>query len=85
MDPQGILLQRKGTVMAAEHAAWSGFVGGDWKDEINVRDFIQKNYHEYTGDDSFLEGATERTRDLYEKVSALFAEERAHGLSLIRI
>ena len=79
MDPQGILLQRKGTVMAAEHAAWSGFVGGDWKDEINVRDFIQKNYHEYTGDDSFLEGATERTRDLYEKVSALFAEERAHG------
>ena len=65
--------------MAAEHAAWSGFVGGDWKDEINVRDFIQKNYHEYTGDDSFLEGATERTRDLYEKVSALFAEERAHG------
>ena len=79
MDPQGILLQRKGTVMAAEHAAWSGFVGGDWKDEINVRDFIQKNYHEYTGDDSFLEGATEHTRDLYEKVSALFAEERAHG------
>ena len=79
MDPQGILSQRKGTVMAAEHAAWSGFVGGDWKDEINVRDFIQKNYHEYTGDDSFLEGATERTRDLYEKVSALFAEERAHG------
>ncbi len=79
MDPQGILSQRKGTVMVAEHAAWSGFVGGDWKDEINVRDFIQKNYHEYTGDDSFLEGATERTRDLYEKVSALFAEERAHG------
>lgn len=79
MDPQGILSQRKGTVMAAEHAAWSGFVGRDWKDEINVRDFIQKNYHEYTGDDSFLEGATERTRDLYEKVSALFAEERAHG------
>ena len=79
MDPQGILSQRKGTVMAAEHAAWSGFVGGDWQDEINVRDFIQKNYHEYTGDDSFLEGATERTRDLYEKVSALFAEERAHG------
>ena len=79
MDPQGILSQRKGTVMAAEHATWSGFVGGDWKDEINVRDFIQKNYHEYTGDDSFLEGATERTRDLSEKVSALFAEERAHG------
>lgn len=79
MDPQGILSQRKGTVMAAEHAAWSGFVGGDWQDEINVRDFIQKNYHEYMGDDSFLEGATERTRDLYEKVSALFAEERAHG------
>ena len=79
MDPQGILSQRKGTVMAAEHAAWSGFVGGDWQDEINIRDFIQKNYHEYTGDDSFLEGATERTRDLYEKVSALFAEERAHG------
>ena len=43
---------------------WNGFVEGDWKTEINVRDFIQKNYTPYEGDDSFLAGPTERTKDI---------------------
>ena len=62
-----------------EHKNWNGFVGGDWQNEINVRDFIQKNYKEYVGDDSFLAGATERTKALMEKVQALFKLERGRG------
>ena len=62
-----------------EHKNWNGFVGGDWKNEINVRDFIQKNYKEYSGDDSFLSGATERTAEMMRKVQALFAIERQNG------
>jgi len=48
-------------------------------DKINVRDFIQQNYKEYKGDDSFLAGATSRTDALMEKVNALFALERQYG------
>jgi formate C-acetyltransferase len=62
-----------------KHANWNGFKEGVWQDEINVRDFIQKNYTEYTGDDSFLEGATERTNALMKKVQGLFALERQFG------
>ena len=62
-----------------EHANWNGFTGGVWKDEINVRDFIQKNYTEYTGEESFLSGATERTKALMKKVEGLFALERQFG------
>ena len=62
-----------------EHRNWDGFVSGKWQNEINVRDFIQKNYREYTGDASFLAGATPRTKALMEKVQALFAEERRKG------
>ena len=62
-----------------EHKNWNGFVGGAWQNEINVRDFIQKNYREYTGDDSFLAGATERTKAIMEKVQALFKLERGRG------
>ena len=61
------------------HENWNGFVGGAWQDEINVRDFIQNNYKEYTGDDSFLAGATERTKSLMSKVEALFKLERQFG------
>ena len=61
------------------HNNWNGFVGGVWQDEINVRDFIQKNYKEYTGDDSFLAGPTARTSALMEKLQELFALERARG------
>ena len=61
------------------HENWNGFVGGAWQDSIDVRDFIQKNYREYTGDGSFLASATPRTKALMEKVQALFAEERKKG------
>ncbi len=58
---------------------WIGFKEGVWCDEINVRDFIQTNYKEYTGDDSFLSGATERTNALMKKLQGLFAIERQFG------
>lgn len=61
------------------HQNYEGFVGGNWEKEIDVRDFIQKNYKEYTGDASFLSGATERTNKLMQKLNALFEEERAKG------
>ena len=62
-----------------EHKNWKGFNDGLWQSEINVRDFIQQNYKEYTGDDSFLMGATERTSNIMKKVEGLFALERQFG------
>ena len=56
-----------------------GFYAGDWQNEINVRDFIQKNYTPYEGDEAFLAPATERTRTLNGKFEALLAEELAKG------
>ncbi|MFL4400311.1 formate C-acetyltransferase [Citrobacter portucalensis] len=50
--------------------AWNGFKGTDWKEEINVRDFIQHNYTPYEGDESFLAEATPATTALWEKVMA---------------
>ncbi len=61
------------------HQNWNGFQAGAWQDEINVRDFIQQNYKEYTGDASFLARATARTDAVMEKVNALFKEERTKG------
>ena len=62
-----------------EHLNWNGFNPGAWQNEINVRDFIQKNYSEYIGEDSFLAGATDRTKDLMKKVNSLFDLERQYG------
>ncbi len=62
-----------------ENTFWNGFTEGVWQTEINVRDFIQKNYRGYEGDASFLAGATKRTDQLMEKVRELFAKERAAG------
>ena len=62
-----------------EHKNWNGFKQGVWQNEINVRDFIQTNYKEYYGDDTFLSGATERTKNLMSKIQALFALERKKG------
>ena len=62
-----------------EHKNWNGFKSGVWQNEINVRDFIQQNYKEYTGNSDFLEGATERTDALMKKIEALFALERQFG------
>ncbi|MFF3409416.1 formate C-acetyltransferase [Streptomyces sp. NPDC002742] len=61
-------------------SAWNGFRGGLWRDEINVRDFIQQNYTPYEGDDSFLAGPTERTTAVWKKITDLFPEERAKGV-----
>ena len=62
-----------------EHNNWHGFIGGAWQNEINVRDFIQKNYTEYTGDSDFLSDATPRTKKLMSKLQALFTAERHLG------
>ncbi len=62
-----------------KHEHWNGFVAGVWQDEINVRDFIQTNYKEYTGDAAFLAEATPRTAALMAKVQELFALERQRG------
>lgn len=61
------------------HENWNGFKGGAWQEEINVRDFIQKNYTEYKGDDGFLSGATKRTKELMARVNSLFELERQYG------
>ena len=62
-----------------KHENWKGFRSGVWQEEINVRDFIQTNYKEYTGNANFLAKATERTSLLMEKVQALFKKEREKG------
>ena len=55
------------------------FVGGKWQQEINVRDFIQKNYTPYDGDSSFLAGPTEATTKLWQECCDLFKKERENG------
>ena len=54
---------------------WEKFEKGDWQQEINVRDFIQRNYTPYEGDESFLTGPTERTKKLWDKVLDLYKKE----------
>ena len=63
----------------SQQEAWAGFVGGNWEHEIDVRDFIQKNYTPYDGDESFLAGPTENTSKLWDEVMGLFAKEREAG------
>ena len=55
------------------------FIGGKWQKEINVRDFIQRNYTQYNGDSSFLTGPTEATKKLWEECCDLFKKERENG------
>lgn len=73
--------------MMAEHdtdtsraEAWEGFSTGPWQDGIDVRDFIQRNYTPYLGDDSFLAEATDRTAKLWQTLVDMFPEERAKGV-----
>ena len=63
----------------AMQEAWEGFEGGNWLNEIDVRDFIQKNYTPYEGDESFLVGPTERTVKLWDDVMSLLLKEREQG------
>ncbi len=64
----------------ANYKGWEGFIPGKWCDgEVNVRDFIQKNYTLYEGDDSFLAPATDATKQLWKEVMELCAKEREKG------
>lgn len=65
---------------ASNTTAWDGFAGTLWKDEINVRDFIQHNYTPYPGDASFLSGPTPRTTALWQQLSELMRTERDKGI-----
>ena len=62
------------------YKGWEGFIPGKWSnDEVNVRDFIQKNYAPYLGDSSFLQPATDATKELWQDVLGLYEEERKNG------
>lgn len=58
---------------------WKGFASGVWQDEINVRNFIQKNYTQYTGDDSFLQPPTEKTKKVWGRCEDLLRQEMKNG------
>ena len=62
-----------------DYSQWDGFEGRLWKEEVNVRDFIQNNYTPYEGDESFLAGPTEATDRLWGILQGLQKEERAKG------
>lgn len=62
-----------------EKQEWRNFVGGAWQGEVDVRDFIQKNYTPYDGNDSFLKGPTDATKKLWAQVMELSKEEREKG------
>lgn len=59
---------------------WNGFKGDSWKNQINVQDFIQKNYTLYEGDDSFLVGKTDKTNKVWDKANSLILEEIKKGI-----
>ena len=65
-----------------EFKQWENFNRGEWSTEIDVRDFIQKNYTPYDGDESFLKPATERTNKLWDKVLKLYEKEKYLGTGL---
>ena len=64
---------------------WKGFQKGDWQSEINVRDFIQRNYTPYEGDDSFLTGTTTKTQKIWEEVLELYKKEQSAPGSVLDI
>lgn len=66
--------------MLKNNDAWKNFISGSWTDEIDVRDFIQKNYMPYEGNEEFLAGPTDKTKTLFEKASALMKEELYKGV-----
>ena len=59
---------------------WRGFKPGDWRQSINVRDFIVRNTSPYEGDESFLAGPSKRTKAVWEKLQPYFEEERTKGV-----
>lgn len=65
--------------------AWNGFNSGRWEKEIDVRDFIQANYTPYEGDSSFLTSATDKTKELWDKVLDLFQKEKSSNGGVLDI
>ena len=61
-------------------SAWKGFRTGEWRHLVNVRNFIQKNYTPYAGDESFLAPTSERTQKVWDKSHALILEELRKGI-----
>lgn len=83
MSSQSILSQPtalQSTTPESTVSQWQNFTPGPWMEEINVRDFIQTNYTPYEGDEGFLAGATDRTRQLWVQVSQLMQQERQQGI-----
>ena len=70
------------TLPSADRLAeqWADFTSGPWQDHIDVRDFIQRNYTPYEGDNSFLAGPTERTLGIWDTLTAMFPREREKGV-----
>ncbi|QYX75289.1 formate C-acetyltransferase [Streptomyces akebiae] len=68
------------TVGSRTSDAWRDFAGTHWREQVDVRDFIQANYTPYEGEADFLSGPTDRTRAVWEKIVALFPEERSRGI-----
>jgi len=68
------------TLSAESQSPWRGFHVGLWQKELDVRDFIQRNYEPYEGDESFLTHATERTEKIWSRLNELFVEERRKGV-----
>jgi formate C-acetyltransferase len=68
------------TVGSRTSDAWRDFAGTHWREQIDVRDFIQANYTPYEGDAGFLSGPTDRTHAVWTKITALFPEERSRGV-----
>src|SRR4051794_147272 len=68
------------TRSAESQSPWRGVQIGLWQKEIDVRDFLQRNYEPYEGDESFLRGATERTQSIWKRLNDLFVEERRKGV-----
>ena len=65
--------------------AWNQFEEGDWQNEINVRDFIQRNYTPYEGDSKFLAGPTAKTKKLWDEVLELYKKEKESKGSVLDI
>jgi len=63
-----------------QEIAWSRFAPGKWQTQVNVREFIQRNYTPYEGDGSFLQGATQRTLEVWQKLQPLLEQERDKGI-----
>ncbi|MEE4329824.1 MAG: pyruvate formate lyase family protein, partial [Wenzhouxiangella sp.] len=74
------MLKHDATGESHSEGPWTGFAGGLWTEQINVRDFIQANYTPYEGDGRFLAGATDRTQSLWQQVMKLFEAERERGV-----